>query len=475
MANVNKVTNAQLFNSIYSACSPNFQSRIPKMDKQNMAQIGMLITASEFQAEFNEWLNQAVNRIGLVLIRENVIENRLQKFIYGTMEFGDAIEELAVQVIKAEDYDMGIQNGSVDPFRISNPDVKALYHRVNSKKKYRVTTYPEQVKRAFLNEGGISRLFMSITQQLINGARVDDWLSMKEIFNVYLNDKTKLPIKDTQLVSVNPVIDETTGKQFISLVKNTFSNMMFPSGCFNQMGIIRQSYPDDMVLFIRADLANFIDVEVLASAFNRDDLDFTPSSGGRRVQIEIVDDFGGVYPEDANGNRLFPIYNQFGGTTGTYSSTEGGTTVVEVDHWVDPNEGVYAILADRYFLLITRQLERMETIWNPEGLYWNEFYHLWSQYGYTGFYNNVVFQTLTVRTFTHVPNSATVNTQVTLEVSGMNLSNGMVIDTGDGNKITTTGTATLQTATHTYTEAGTYEAHLEGTKFVQNIEVTAGS
>lgn len=467
-----RVANADLYNSIYKACSPSFQSRMPKMDSGNMAKIGMLITSGEFQTEFNEWLSQAVNRIGLVLIRENVIENRLERYIYGTMSFGDAVEELGVQVIKAEDYDSGTNSGSVDPFRISNPEVMALYHRVNSKKKYRVTKYPEQVKRAFINEGGIARLFMQITQELVNASRVDDWLSMKEIFNFYLNDKTKLPKKETQVISVGQVIDEASGKRFISAVKNAFSEMMFPSSCFNQMGQVRQSYPDDMTLFIRAELANFIDVEVLASAFNREDLDFTPSSGGRRVRIEIMDDFGGTYPVSSSGAKLFPIYNKYGSTTGEYSDTEGGSSATAVERWVDPNEGIYAVLADNNFLLITRQLERMESLWNPEGLYWNEFYHLWSEYGYTGFFNNVVFQTLTVEGFAYSPNPSSTSSAVTFTVTGKNLSNGLTIDTGDGAKLSTTGTSESQTATYTYKTAGTYEAHLEGTYELLNVSIS---
>lgn len=442
-----RVSNAELFNTIYSACSPTFQSRIPKMDANNMQTIGMLITSDNFKAEFNEWIGQAVNRIAMVLIRNNAVENRLDKYVYGTMEFGDAIEELAVQVAKGEDYIMPANGRSIDAWRRNDPEVKALYHRVNSKKKYLVTTFPEQVKRAFINEGGISSLFGEISRSLINGANIDDWLSMKEIFNFYINDTTKLPRKETQTINVDPVYDEASGKKFIKAVKNTFSAMTFPTGCYNQQGIIRTSTPSEMTLFIRASLANIIDVDVLASAFNRDDLDFTPSSGGSRVKIEYMDDFGGVYPVDASGNRLYPIYNEYGGVTGQYAATEGGTSPVAVDRYVDPNAGVLAVLADDRFLLITRQTQRIETIWNPSGLYLNEFYHLWSQYGYTGFYNNVVFQAPQVDEFDAAVTGsiASDDAQVQFTLRGKNLRNGMEIDTGINDKVViTTGSSEEQ-------------------------------
>lgn len=386
-----KITNAQLFNAVREGMNASFKARIPYMDAKNQNSIGMYITDEGFKTEFNEWLTELVNRIGLVLIHETRIRNRLGWLIYGTMEFGDAIEELMSNIVKGEDYRAGLEGNSIDPFTINNPDVKAVYHRVNSRRMYRVTIYPDRAKRAFLNEYGLQQLLEYIVSQLTQSAQLDDWLSIKNIMNDFINKDTPLPKKPSQLLTVKPVVDEQSGKDFVTAVKNLLSDMSFPRADYNQYGMMDMVNADDLVLFVRSDKANYIDVNVLSSAFNRSDLNLTGKGSEGYMNIEYVDNFGGLYPVDASGAQLYPIYNQqTGKATDTYAATEGGTESVDVAKWVDPNKNVIALACQRRFFIITRQLERMESIWNPVGLYNNYIYHQWSQYGYTPFKNAVV-------------------------------------------------------------------------------------
>lgn len=386
-----KITNAQLFNAVREGMNTSFKARIPYMDAKNQNEIGMYITSDGFKTEFNEWLTELVNRIGLVLIHETRIRNRLGWLIYGTMEFGDAIEELMSNIVKGEDYQAGVEGNSIDPFTINNPDVKAVYHRVNSRRMYRVTIYPDRAKRAFLNEYGLQQLLEYIVSQLTQSAQLDDWLSIKNIMNDFINKDTPLPKKPSQLLTVKPVVDEQSGKDFVTAVKNLLSDMSFPRADYNQYGMMDMVNADDLVLFVRSDKANYIDVNVLSSAFNRSDLNLTGKGSEGYLNIEYVDNFGGLYPVDASGAQLYPIYNQqTGKATDTYAATEGGTESVDVANWVDPNKNVIALACQRRFFIITRQLERMESIWNPVGLYNNYIYHQWSQYGYTPFKNAVV-------------------------------------------------------------------------------------
>lgn len=384
------ISNADIFNSIRSGLSSTFQARIPEMDARNMAEIGGMITSSDFTADFNDWLTAAINRIGLVLIRDNNIKNRLSRFVYGTMEFGDAIEELMVDIIKGEDYQPGTEGNSIDPFRITNPDVKAIYHKVNSRRKYRITTYPDRAKKAFLSEGGLQRLITQMVSQLFQAGELDDWLSTKEVFNEFLNSE-KYPVNEDSIVTVEAISSEDTAKKFINTVKDVVTSMTYPTNAYNYMGITKMIDPSNLTIFIRADLLNYIDVNVLSSAFNRSDLNFTPNDSNGFMKMVAMDDFGGKYAVDESGNKLYPVYNVFGKQIG-YSATEGGSTLVTPAKFVDPNEDVLAIIAEDQFLLITRQLERAESIWNPEGLYWNNFLHRWSQYGYSGFMNAIVIK-----------------------------------------------------------------------------------
>lgn len=386
-------SNQEIFNSIRATLSGSFQERIPEMDAKNMKDIGAMITSSNFTTEFNEWLNEAVNRIGLVLIRETNIRNRLSRFVYGTMEFGDAIEELAVNLIKGEDYQAGTEGNSIDPFRISNPDVQAIYHKVNSRRKYRITTYPDRAKKAFLAEGGLMRLINQIVKQLFDAGELDDWYCTKEIFNSYINTPAAGSINQPYVLTVTEPTNEATGREFVLAVKNAVTEMTYPTGKFNLMNLTKMVDPSNLTIFIRANLLNNIDVNVLSSAFNRTDLNFTPNDSNGFMNMIAMDDFGGLANSEAAN---LPTYDKYGKMVG-YSSaggtlTDNTTLQVAPIELTDPNANVLAIIAENQFPLITRQLERSESIWNPEGLYWNNFLHRWSQYGYSGFMNAIIIK-----------------------------------------------------------------------------------
>lgn len=384
-------TNAEIFNSIRATLSGPFQARIPEMNAKNMTEIGMMITSPNFTAEFNDWLTEAINRIGLVLIRDNDLYNRFGRFEYGTMEFGDAIQELMVNIVKGEDYQPGTEGGAIDPFRISNPDVQAIYHKVNSRIKYRITTYPDRAKKAFINEGGLSRLISLMVKKLYDSKTIDEYLKIKEVFNSYINNVPAGVTNQPYVVTTVEPTDETSGKKFVLDVKNTVTEMTFPTGKFNLMNMIKMTDPSNLTLFIRADLLNNIDVNVLSSAFNRTDLNFTPNDSSGFMKMIAVDNFGGL-TESANK----PVYNDYGKMVGY--NTAGGklqpdTQLVTAPFtYTDPNEDVLAIIAEDQWLLITTQLERADTIWNPEGLYWNNFLHSWKQYGYSGFMNAIIIK-----------------------------------------------------------------------------------
>ena len=97
----------------------------------------------------------------------------------------------------------------------------------------------------------------------------------------------------------------------------------------------------DQVLLLRADVANAIDIEVLASAFNMNKMDFL----ARRV---IVDNFG-------------------------------------------ENTKVLAMLADKNFFQVYDQMRKTTEFYNPKGLYTNFYHHVWQIMSYSLMVNSAVF------------------------------------------------------------------------------------
>ena len=343
--------NASIFNAVRQYMSPEFKARIPKMTVENMKEVSTMLTSDEFKAEFNEWQSQMINRIGLTLFRDYTLTNPLADQIYGDMQFGDAIEEIAADIVTGREMEYGENGKSVDPFIRCDPETKVEYHRIMKPIQYCTTLERDRVKRALLSEGGLERLLRMFVSKLNSSADVDTWLLTKNEMAYYINDakKATMPLKDSQKVTSEDIVDDATAKKFILQVKQALSAAMFPNRAFNPQGLMKALSQKNYVLFIRADIIDAMEVYSLAAAFNKEMLDLN-------VKIKKMDDFG-----------------------------------------IDPNGGktddVLAILAeDKKWLLITQQLDELETIYNHRGRYWNYFLTRQMSYGTTYFSDAIIFR-----------------------------------------------------------------------------------
>ena len=109
MAKLNNVSNMSIINAVRMTMSKEFQDRIPEANKDNMETIGTMITSDEFEVEMNAWQKALVNRIGLTLFYQKMLNNPLSDLIYGTMSFGDAIEEIATDLVTGRTMDYGTE------------------------------------------------------------------------------------------------------------------------------------------------------------------------------------------------------------------------------------------------------------------------------------------------------------------------------------------------------------------------------
>lgn len=348
---LNVQPNESIFNAVREQMSEEFRRRIPQATKDNIAQIGLTLTSNEFEVLMNEWQRALVNRIGMVIFHNYLLKNPLQKYIYGNMEFGDAIEEIATDIVSGRDMDWGKEGESIDPFVKFSPQAKAEYHRVNSPIQYMTTIEKYRIRRAFTTPGGLSSLITQFVGQLMSSANYDTWTLTKTTMAYYINDSKAsagLPLLPTQKIVSEDVTDEASAKKFLLQVKNAVSAMKFPNNAFNPQQIHKTLDNRNLTLFIRADIMNTIGVEAMASAFNIEQLNMP-------VSIESMDNFG--------------------------TDPEGRDT-----------DDVLAVLAEDWWLLITQQFEEMSNIYNPRGLYWNYFLTRAMSFGCSYFKDCVIFR-----------------------------------------------------------------------------------
>ena len=167
----------QVLNAIRANQNYDYQSRVPEATQGTLKQVGNAILSS-FDLQ-NAFLNALVNRIALVLINSKMFYNPLRVFKKGTIEYGEIVEEIFVNIAKAHVYDPVVAEQEV--FKREIPDVDAIFHKMNYKNFYKVTIQNEDLRQAFLSSQGISDLIARIVDSLYSGANYDEFLIMKNM------------------------------------------------------------------------------------------------------------------------------------------------------------------------------------------------------------------------------------------------------------------------------------------------------
>ena len=124
---------AQVLNAIRANQNYDYQSRVPEATQGTLKQVGNAILSS-FDLQ-NAFLNALVNRIALVLINSKMFYNPLRVFKKGTIEYGEIVEEIFVNIAKAHVYDPVVAEQEV--FKREIPDVDAIFHKMNYKNFYK--------------------------------------------------------------------------------------------------------------------------------------------------------------------------------------------------------------------------------------------------------------------------------------------------------------------------------------------------
>lgn len=349
------VQNVEFFNAVRAAALADpgltWANRIPEASRENFDKIGIMMLNPANGQIFNEWLGTMLNRIGLTLFRRPRARNKLQRFFSGSLEWGEFIQETAVDIPKAQTYLGGktiaeLEACEPNPFCKVSTESVTHYHERNRKEFYKRTVWPYQLKPAFTGEAGFNTLIDIIINSLYDANSADTYLWTKQIFREYAT-QTTVPLKPQQTVQVAPVTDEASALALISALKTAAQNLTFNSVDFNPAGILQYSDPADMVLFLKKDIMPYITTYTLPGVYHDNYL--TDALTGNIV----LDDFG------------------------------------------DPASPIIAMLVDKGFFMIYQNLQEFASLYNPEGLYWNYWLHIWETYAASFMKNAVIFTTAT--------------------------------------------------------------------------------
>ena len=331
----------ELLNTIRDNASQAYQDRVPEATRSNIAEVGEAITDLNNAVVYNEFINTLANMIYAPMLIKKSWSNPLGKFKKGKKTFGDTVEEVYNNFIKAQTYD---QTGAGLLTR-KLPDTKVVFHRMNRQDSYVLTDSPEALAKAFKSYEGVSEYLQNLFTAIRNSAELDEYVIMRELLaEAYDSGAMKA------VAVADPQKSEANAKAFIKAVKTVSGDMTFPNSNWNgyldvqstdKKAIITFSNRDEQVLLIDNATDVACDVDVLAYAFGRDLLRFNTEVK------QIVD--------------AFPI------------------------------EGMIAALVDSNFFQVYDDLFTFREFENGLGLYRNHILHVWQTIGFSTLVNSVAF------------------------------------------------------------------------------------
>ena len=331
----------EVLNTIRDNASQAYQDRVPEATRSNIEEVGEAITDLNNAVVYNEFISTLANMIFAPMLIKKSWENPLGKFKKGKKTFGDTVEEVYNNFIKAQTYD---QTGAGLLTR-HLPDTKVVFHRMNRQDSYVLTDSPEALAKAFKSYEGVAEYLQNLLQTIRNSAELDEYVLMRQLLAEAYENNAMVAV-----AVADPSLSEQNAKEFIKTVKTVSGDMAFANSNNNayltaqsddNKPIVTFSRKDEQILIVDNPTDVTCNIDVLASAFNKSVVEFNDT------QKEVID--------------AFPI------------------------------EGMIAALVDKNFFQVYDDLFTFREFENGLGLYRNHMLHVWQTLGYSILCNAVAF------------------------------------------------------------------------------------
>lgn len=356
-----------ILNAIRNNASAEYYNAVPRAEDttESIRAVGQAITA--FQPRMNEFVSALVNRIARVVVTSRMYSNPWAFAKKGLIEYGESIEEIFVDIADSVPFDP--LKAETEVFKRNKPNIRSMFHAMNLQTEYPVTISQQQLRQAFLSASGVTDLIARIVNSLYSAANYDEFIMMKYVIAV-VADAGGLAFE-----TITAVTNQATAEAAIVKIKANSTLFGFMSDKYTSAGNMNFVDMGNVYVITTADFDALTDVDVLAKAFNMDRANWA----GRHVPI---DSFAFNEAELTRLNQLLKddaAYQANPITLAGTLNTALGT--------------ISAVMMDEQFLQVYDILNEFTEIYNPKGLYWNEFYHLWKIYSASPFVNALMFTT----------------------------------------------------------------------------------
>lgn len=250
---------------------------------------------------YNEFCGALVNRIVYTQFLAKSFRNPFVVLEGDALPLGYAGQEVYTNPAKGRVYNAEDFAGLLIKYEA---DVKVQYTKINVDVQYPVTFSRQQLKKAFTSWGDLESFIENLSNSLYNGAYIDEYNATKQLISGAFKNNL------AQYVTVDAVDSESDAKAFIAKARELFLQFQTPSSSYNAWAkvggagrpVTTWSNPEDIVFILRNDVRAYVDVNVLASAFNIDKATLLGN-------ILAINDFD-IYAED--GTKVYDGSNILG-------------------------------------------------------------------------------------------------------------------------------------------------------------------
>lgn len=357
-------------------------------DPSSLRQIGQVLDSlPKYRNAFQVGL---WNMVGMILVNNMYWKNDewVRKTLKGTLEVGDSIEDIWVEIATPEQYDA---NGASTLTEFKKADILSRFHVLNYQKKYQRTVSRKDFRQAFFSFSGVYDLVMRIVDTMYNGARWDYFLACKYLLARKINDGVM------KVATVADLTDTENIQDFLIQVQSVSNDMEFPDEEMTEAGNINSTAKTDQLFIPRNDVQAKVGVKALANAFNLEYAEY------RGVELKI-NKFQFTPTEE---KRLAILFQD---DPGYVPLTEEEKTALN---------SVFAVHIDKDWFFCMNYLFEFYEFEDPSTLKENFFLHDWKVISYSPFRNAVVYttQTPTITSVAVTPATAQVGKGAQLQLS----------------------------------------------------------
>lgn len=219
----------------------------------------------------NRYLTAVVNKISRTIIENATIFNPFKRFTGFDIEYGDTVENIFVDVPTGYKYNPQ----QTDPFKINKPTVYSLYVTINDERQYFVTVYLQDVRRAVKSQAGYNALVDKIVASLGKAAEMDDYFAVIALLNnadMYENSSVVGSTNTIETVNTHGLTAKQVAEKVTKLIVKA-KDMTLPTSTANVKGVLNPSSREDLVLIIKHELLESIDLDFLSGVYNLSKVD----------------------------------------------------------------------------------------------------------------------------------------------------------------------------------------------------------